>query len=292
LGRGDYKLIDGGKHWISRVHVDDVVRVIFAAEERAPQGAVYLVADDKPTTQLEHVSWICKRLGLPLPASVALYAPGMRRQEHRGRRIRNARVKAELGVELSYPTFVEGELALEAELRGETPGAAAAPTAPRPANVVTVADLPRGEEWSYPGREEKHGFMIELGGAVGLTRLGVNVTELPPGARASLPHAHSGEDELFYVLEGTPDVWIDGHLHRMAPGEAAGFPAGKGTAHTVLNNTGATVRLLVVGERRDDDRLVYPLDPARQANLRPEHAWSDAPPIELGPHDGLPRRRS
>src|SRR5579859_2983034 len=48
---GNYKLIDEGEHMFSRVHVDDVVGVILAAADRAPNPAIYCVADDRPTTQ-------------------------------------------------------------------------------------------------------------------------------------------------------------------------------------------------------------------------------------------------
>ncbi len=295
LEAGDYKLLDGGKHSISRVHVDDVVQIIFAAEERATQGSVYLVADDLPTSQLEYAEWLCKRLGLPLPPSVASYAPGMRRVTHRGRRIKNGKVKAELGVTLKYPTYVEGEQALEAEQRGSVAEAEPpppVPTAPRPPTVVSVASLRGDPESNYEGRTEKHGVITEVGVAVGLTHIGVRFVDLPPGQRSTLPHAHSVEDEFCYVLEGTPDLWQDGHLHRLAPGDAVGFPAGTGIAHALINNTSAPVRLISLGERRrPGDRIIYPTDAARQAELEPERAWTDAPARERGPHDGLPGKK-
>jgi len=74
----DYTLLDGGKHSISRIHVDDVVAAIFAAEARAQQGSLYLLADDRPTSQLEYAKWLSDRLGVPLPASVASYARSSR----------------------------------------------------------------------------------------------------------------------------------------------------------------------------------------------------------------------
>lgn len=295
LAKGDYKLLDGGKHWISRVHIDDLVRVVFAAEERAPQGALYLVADDRPTTQLEYAEWLCRRLGVPLPPSIASYAPGMRRQPHRGRRIRNEKLKRELDVTFQYPSYVEGEAAIEAEERGETPGTAAAaapapaaPPAPRPEHVVAWSALPT-EPGSYPNRSERFGTWTELSDPLGLKRLGLAILELPPGERASLPHAHSVEEEFCFVLEGTPDLLLDGALHRLAPGDAVGFPPGTGAAHTVMNNSARPVRLFVGGERQTPgDRLVYPLDPDRQASLKPERAWTDAPRREVGGHDGKP----
>jgi nucleoside-diphosphate-sugar epimerase len=116
IAKGEYKLLDDGQHAISRIHVDDVVRVVFAAEQKAPTKSVYLVADDEPTTQRDYATWLCERMGLPLPGSRSLYEPGASKVAHRNRRIRNAKLKRELELELRYPSFREGELAIEAEL--------------------------------------------------------------------------------------------------------------------------------------------------------------------------------
>ena len=115
LRKGDYRLLDEGQHAISRVHVDDVVQVIFAAEERAAHKSRYLVADDEPTTQLEYATWLCERMGLPLPPFRPTFAPGKARVAHRNRRVRNTRLKADLGLTLRYPSYREGEAAIEAE---------------------------------------------------------------------------------------------------------------------------------------------------------------------------------
>jgi nucleoside-diphosphate-sugar epimerase len=118
LEKGDYRLIDDGSHAISRIHVDDVARVVFAAAERAPMRSTYLVADDEPTTQRAYASWLCERMQRPLPPTRSLYEPGAARAAHRNRKIRNDKLKRELGIELRYPTFREGEAAIEAELAG------------------------------------------------------------------------------------------------------------------------------------------------------------------------------
>jgi nucleoside-diphosphate-sugar epimerase len=115
IAKGEYKLLDDGQHAISRIHIDDVVRIVFAAAERAPQRALYMVADDEPTTQGEYARWLCERMGAPLPPSRPMFEPGGARNTHRNRRIRNAKLKRALGIELLYPTFREGEAAIEKE---------------------------------------------------------------------------------------------------------------------------------------------------------------------------------
>lgn len=58
-----------------------------------------------------------------------------------------------------------------------------------------------------------------------LNRLGIHHERLPPGRRTSYPHAESDEEEFIYVLEGFPEVWINGYLWKLEPGDSVGFPA-------------------------------------------------------------------
>ena len=118
LRKGDYKLLDDGAHAISRIHVDDVVKVVFAAEDRAERGSLLLVADDEPTTQRDYATWLSERMKVEMPGSRALHDPGSK-QAHRNRKIKNTRMKELLGLTLTYPTFREGEVAIEEELARE-----------------------------------------------------------------------------------------------------------------------------------------------------------------------------
>lgn len=159
----------------------------------------------------------------------------------------------------------------------------------RPSEIVRWQDIEQ-DPWSYPGRTEKMGRDADYSTHFGFDLFGVHHVRLEPGRRTSLPHAESNEDEFIFVLEGTPDVWIDGHLHALSPGDGVGFKAGTGVSHTFLNNSAEEVRLLVVGDRkRPGSRILYPLDPDRKP-LRSDW-WEDAPERVLGPHDGLPAPR-
>ena len=139
LRGGTYQLIDEGTHFYSRVHVDDLCNIIRAAGERAPAGSKYCVADDHPATQREYTEWLCARMDLPMPPSVASLAPGARRRPVRNRKVSNAKLKSELDYRFVYPSYVEGELAIEAETSAKVTARVAAPetpTAPEPAPVM------------------------------------------------------------------------------------------------------------------------------------------------------------
>jgi len=157
----------------------------------------------------------------------------------------------------------------------------------RPASIAHWREIETPDDHQYSGDDELMSIGAPFGRHFELTRLGIHHERLPLGRRTSYPHAESAEEEFVYVIEGAPDVWLDGHLHRLAPGDAVGFPAGTGLCHTFINNTEAEVRLLVVGERpKPENRIVYPRNPERQP-LR-EDWWHDHPDRQLGDHDGLP----
>jgi nucleoside-diphosphate-sugar epimerase len=115
IRKGDYRILDDGQHVTSRIHVDDVARVVFAAEDRAAHRSIYLVADDAPTTQGEYAKWLAERMKVPMPPHRHQIEPGKPKVAHRNRKIRNARMKEMLGGPLLYPSFREGEAAIEAE---------------------------------------------------------------------------------------------------------------------------------------------------------------------------------
>jgi uncharacterized cupin superfamily protein len=97
-----------------------------------------------------------------------------------------------------------------------------------------------------------------LGEALGLTKYGVNLVHMPPGAWSAQRHWHSHEDEFVYVLEGEVTLVTDDGEQVLGPGMAAGFPAGKADGHHLVNKTEATAAYLEVGDRSDDDEVVYP----------------------------------
>ena len=155
----------------------------------------------------------------------------------------------------------------------------------RPDFIRRWSDLEGADENHYEDSTELQSIRAPLARLLGLTRIGINHERLLPGRRSSYPHAESAEEEFVFVLEGNPDVWIDGTLHRLAPGDAVGFPAGTGICHSFLNNTATEVRLLVVGERpKPENRVHYPMNQAYERTRK--DAWTDVPPRVLGGHDG------
>ncbi len=158
----------------------------------------------------------------------------------------------------------------------------------RPSFIVSSKELPESAH-AYPHSSERMGPSRSPGRVAGLVRIGINLQRLPPGTRSSWPHAEENEEEFVYVLEGEVDAWIDGDLHRMVAGDLAAFPAGTGICHCFINNSTREALLLVGGEAsKQDNRIFYPLNPSRRADMKDSDWWQDVPQHPLGPHDGLP----
>lgn len=132
-----------------------------------------------------------------------------------------------------------------------------------PAALVADKAPPRTKPSAYPepfaskmaGRTKR-----PLGDAFGLTNFGVNLTTLAPGAVSSLRHAHSKQDELVYILRGLPTLQTDEGHTVLGPGMCAGFRAGTGNGHRLVNDTDEDVVYLEIGDRAPGDEGSYPDD--------------------------------
>ncbi|MDD8022944.1 MAG: SDR family oxidoreductase [Paracoccaceae bacterium] len=123
-GRGPFeKVRDGSARRIikpgqvfSRIHVDDIAQVLAASIARPDPGRVYNVCDDDPAPPQDVLSHAAHLLGLPAPLEVpydaAAMSPMARSFYAESKRVRNDRIKRELGVRLIHPDYRAGLAAL------------------------------------------------------------------------------------------------------------------------------------------------------------------------------------
>ena len=101
-------------HLFSRIHVDDIVKVLLASMNHPDPGAIYNVADDEPAAPSDVAELAAKLLGKTPPTAVTFEEASANMSDMArtfwadNRRINNQRIKEELGIELSYPSFREG----------------------------------------------------------------------------------------------------------------------------------------------------------------------------------------
>jgi nucleoside-diphosphate-sugar epimerase len=106
LGRGD--------NWWDVVRVEDVAGACAEAAERAPDGALYHVVDDRPIRYYEFVALTAKALGVGPPRRVPIWLARLVagadpvRAVTRSARSSNALIKNELGWEPRFPAAHEG----------------------------------------------------------------------------------------------------------------------------------------------------------------------------------------
>ena len=96
----------------NRIHVDDIASTVEASIAMPRAGRVYNVTDDAPGPPQDVVEFGAQLLGLPVPPDIdfatAALSPMARSFYSESKRVSNARIKAELGVRLAFPSYKEG----------------------------------------------------------------------------------------------------------------------------------------------------------------------------------------
>lgn len=100
----------------SRIHVEDIAQVLAASIAAPRPGAVYNLCDDDPAPPQDVIAHAAKLLGLPIPPAedfaTAQMTPMARSFYAESKRVRNDRIKDELGVRLIYPSYRDGLAAM------------------------------------------------------------------------------------------------------------------------------------------------------------------------------------
>ena len=129
-GRGPFAKVRSGKarriikegQVFSRTHVEDIAQVLEASMDRPDPGRAYNVCDDDPAPPQDVIAYAAELLGLPVPDAIpfedAQLSPMAQSFYAESKRVRNDRIKDELGVRLIYPDYRAG---LRALLEDENP---------------------------------------------------------------------------------------------------------------------------------------------------------------------------
>ena len=126
---------------------------------------------------------------------------------------------------------------------------------------VDIAKVPVKSGTFYPAQfqaECKGRHKQALGDAIGLTQFGVNITRIEPGQTSALRHWHEQEDEFIYMLEGELVLTENDGEVVLKAGDAAGFKAGSGIAHRLINRSNRDAVYFEVGTRAKTERVHYP----------------------------------
>lgn len=93
----------------SRIHVADIEETVWRAMGSSLPSRIFNLADDAPAAPQDIIEKAAIRLGLPVPPLVPIeqadLSPMARSFYEESKRVRNARVKEELGLAFRYPDF-------------------------------------------------------------------------------------------------------------------------------------------------------------------------------------------
>ena len=112
LKQGTAKRIMKDGQIFNRIHVEDIATILRASLHHPDPEAIYNVCDDEPSPAHEVVTYAAEKLGVPVPPAVpfekAALSPMALRFYSENKRVSNALIKQDLGVELAYPTYRHG----------------------------------------------------------------------------------------------------------------------------------------------------------------------------------------
>lgn len=118
-GRGPFEKIRRGTarrivkpgQVFNRIHVDDIAAIVEAAFDHRASG-VFNATDDEPAPPQDVLAYAAKLLDIAAPPEIAYsdadMTPMARSFYAENKRVRNERMKRDLGVRLGYPTYREG----------------------------------------------------------------------------------------------------------------------------------------------------------------------------------------
>jgi nucleoside-diphosphate-sugar epimerase len=113
IARGTARRIVKPGQVFNRIHVDDIAQAIDAAFAAAASG-IFNIADDEPTPAGEPLAFAARLLGvepppeIPFDQATSSMSPMALSFWQECRRVRNQKLKRDLGVVLRYPTYREG----------------------------------------------------------------------------------------------------------------------------------------------------------------------------------------
>ena len=103
LASGHYKLPGDGERFTSRIHMEDLARIIDAVFLSDIESGAYPVGDVCPCTQKEIVTWLCQKFDLPFPDSMPLEKA--HHTQKGNRQIDPSYLLQRLNIRLLYPSY-------------------------------------------------------------------------------------------------------------------------------------------------------------------------------------------
>lgn len=127
---------------------------------------------------------------------------------------------------------------------------------------MEIFNIFHGETDEGPSGDEPSGYestrAVRVGKALGASRIGMSIYDLPPGQAICPYHFEWTDEEWLIVLAGQPTLRTPEGERTLEPGDTVCFPAGPDGAHRVGNRTGADVRVALLSTKSEIGVAEYP----------------------------------
>ena len=111
LKSGKANIINKKNHFFSRIHVEDIVNVLFKSLSNFKSSEIYNISDDKPSSSEEVILYGVKILNIEKPKSIKVKE--IESEMHKNfykesKKVSNKKMKSFFNYKLKFPTYVEG----------------------------------------------------------------------------------------------------------------------------------------------------------------------------------------
>jgi len=111
LKSGSVNLINKKDHFFSRIHVEDIVGILFQSLSSFKPGEVYNISDDKPSSPEEVTTYGAKLLNMNKPKMIEvkdIESEMLKNLYKDSKKVNNKKMKSFFNYNLKFPTYVEG----------------------------------------------------------------------------------------------------------------------------------------------------------------------------------------
>jgi uncharacterized cupin superfamily protein len=127
---------------------------------------------------------------------------------------------------------------------------------------MEIFNLFQGEADVGPSGDEPPGYELtraaRVGKAIGATRLGLSIYDLPTGQAICPYHFEWTDEEWLIVIAGAPTVRTPEGERVLEPGDTVCFPEGPDGAHHVRNDAEGVARVALLSTKNSVGIAEYP----------------------------------
>jgi len=111
LKSGNVNLINKKNNFFSRIHVDDIVNILFESLSNFKSGEIYNISDDKPSSSEEVILYAVQLLRINKPKIIEvkeLESKILKNFYKDSKKVSNKKMKKFFNYNLKFPTYVQG----------------------------------------------------------------------------------------------------------------------------------------------------------------------------------------